>query len=134
MAELPEDDYRLTKGLNNLLDRLRVQMERGTPSWDQLLYIAYNHRMDFKRETGYDFPRVSPFYLPSVRFAAFFLSDRDEQSAGLQVHIVLRDLATKGFTVSALEVAAAVRKCWPHIKHLAVEDKRKDPKLVGQLH
>lgn len=134
MAELPEGDFRLTNGLNDLLSRLRVQVERGTPTWDELRDIAYNHRMDFKRETGYDFPRVSPFYLPSVRFAAFFPSDRDEQTAGLQVHLVLRDLATKGFKVSALEVATAVKKCWPHIKHLAVEDKRKDPKLVGQLH
>lgn len=136
MVELPPGDPRVKAGVDKLMARLKLlmQAESNKPTYDQMASLAKDYRADFKRETGYDFPEVRPFLLPSVGFAAFYRADRDEHSAGREVLLLLRSLAARGFHVSAIEVMSAVNKCWPHVRHLAVEEMRKDRKSPGQLH
>jgi hypothetical protein len=115
----------------NLLVKLQVRFDRGLVEHVKKL-IAENEA-DFKKATGYDFPPLSVFVLPSLRFIICPRKDLEPLEIQNQVLVWLRQFHSRGFRLEAQEVALAIRHCWPHCEP-PIEHFRTDPKLEGSLH
>lgn len=137
MPMLDNHDERVQNGLRELGQALSRFVNSFT-TFDQSLiervqYVVRDHAAKFKAETGYEFPPLATFVLPSARFIICCRRDLEDKEIHNQLLVWLRQFASKGIHPSAMEVAHAVRQCWPNYKP-PIEALRKDTRKKLILH
>jgi hypothetical protein len=137
MPMLDNHDERVQNGLRELgqaLSRFVTNFAQFDQSLiDRVQYIVSDHAAKFKAEYGYEFPPLATFVLPSARFIICCRRDLEDKEIHQQLLMWLRQFAAKGIHPSAMEVAHAVRQCWPNYKP-PIEVLRKDPRKKLILH
>jgi hypothetical protein len=131
---LDDDDPRLNASANALQARLQpfVGLNFDASRLEQICEIVREHRIAFKREHGAEFPPLVPFVLPSVRFIHFVRADLEDQIIRNQLRNLIVQLSRRQVLPSAIELAAAVRQCWPRYRP-PIEEFRADPLLKQRL-
>ena len=137
MPMLENNDERVQNGLRELGQALS-RFVTNFVSFDQSLvdrvdYIVKDHASKFKAEHGYEFPPLGLCVLPSARFIICCRRHLDDAVIHNQLLMWLRQVASKGVHPSAIEVAVAIRRCWPGYKP-PIESYRKDTKSKIILH
>jgi hypothetical protein len=137
MPMLDNHDERVQNGLRELSQALS-RFVSSFATFDQSLidrvdYVIKHHADKFKAETGYEFPPLGVFVLPSARFIICCRKDLEHKEIHAQLLIWLRQFAAKGIHPSAMEVVNAVRQCWPNYKP-PIEAYRKDSRKKLILH
>jgi hypothetical protein len=132
--ELDTIDQRTAASMHLLTRKLATLLNRefSVNAIEAMRYIVDDHRTTFKREQGFDFPELVPFYLPSVGLIVWYRADLDDMAIRNKLLMLLRQLGERGKPVSAIEVAAAVKRAWPRY-HPPIEEYRRDPKLKMPL-
>jgi len=136
MIELEDNDPRLIRATNDLLERLRpfVGQHFDALNVERICEIVRDHRAEFRRENQADFPPLVPFVLPSLKFIHFVRPDIDNKEIQIQLRNLLVQLSRRPNVLpSALEVATAVRQCWPKYEP-PIEVFRTDPLMKTRLH
>jgi len=137
MAMLDNHDERVQNGLRDLgqsLSRFVTTYATFDQSLiDRVQYIVSDHAVNFKATYGYEFPPLGLFVLPTARFIICARRDLEPKEIHNQLLVWLRQFADKGIHPSAMEVAVAVQKCWPHYRP-PIEHYRKDTRSKLILH
>jgi len=134
MVELEDNDPRLITATNDLLKRLEpfVGQDFGVQNIERICEIVRDHRAEFRRENQADFPVLVPFVLPSLRFIHFVRPDIEDKEIRIQLRNLLVQLSRRQLLPAAIEVATAVRQCWPRYKP-PIEEFRVDPLMKQRL-
>jgi|SRR5215469_7654023 len=137
MPMLENNDPRVREGLQEL-GKVLGRFVTNFAKFDQHLIdtvenIVNDHAVKFKAETGYEFPPLGLFVLPTARFIICCRRDLEPKEIQNQLLMWLRQFAEKGIHPSAMEVAVAVQKCWPHYRP-PIESYRKDTRKKLILH
>lgn len=135
MVELEDDDPRLIVSANKLLERLQPFVGRNfdAANLDAICELVQDHRVAFRREHNADFPPLVPFVLPSLKFIHFVRADIEDKEIHIQLRNLLVQLSRRGALPSAMEVAKAVKLCWPRYEP-PIEHIRADPLMKQRLH
>jgi hypothetical protein len=134
--ELEDDDPRLIKSANELLAELQPFVGRhfDAGNVERICELVQQHRIAFKREYGAEFPPMVPFVLPSLKFIHFVRADIEDQEIRIQLRNLLVQLSRRPNALpSALEIAKAVKQCWPRYRP-PIEEFRADPLMQERLH
>jgi hypothetical protein len=115
--------YELTKAVGNF-----VGQPLDSRAIAAIKRVIKDHRVAFKYKHGYEFPHLNPFVLPSIKFIVLYRADLDNQAIRNKLLLLIRQLGEHHASVSAIELAKAVKECWPHYE-APIEEYRKDPKL-----
>src|SRR5215469_3724256 len=116
MPMLENNDPRVREGLQEL-GKVLGRFVTNFAKFDQHLIdtvenIVNDHAVKFKADTGYDFPPLGLFVLPTARFIICARRDLEHKEIHAQLLVWLRQFAEKGIHPSAMEVARAVQQCW----------------------
>lgn len=132
-AELDTQDPRVTASLKLLGTRLSnfLYFPFDGRTVELMERIVQEHRAEFKRDHGYEFPPLVPFVLPSVKFIVFYRADLEDQAIHDKMLMLLRQFAERKAKVSEIELAFAIKSCWPHYRP-PIETMRKNPR-VGRV-
>jgi hypothetical protein len=137
MAMLDNSDERVQAAYRELsatLGRFVASFAKFDQSLiDQVKYVVKEHATKFKVEHGYEFPPLGLFVLPTARFIICARRDLDDKEIHNHLLVWLRQFASKGIHPSAMEVAVAVRQCWPHYRP-PIEAYRRDTRKKLILH
>ena len=132
--ELEPDDPRIRAGLADLMRRLEpiVGREFDADHVAQACELVADHRQQFRRRYGADFPRLVPFVLPSLKYIHFVRPDIDDREIRIQLRNLIVQLSRRGLLPSTIEIVTAVRHCWPRYKP-PIEEFRVDPLVKQKL-
>ena len=119
MVELDNQDPRVQATLERLIQRLShfVTHEK---SWSLMTVLEAEDlmertRSEFKILYGYDFPRLTAFYMPSIALLLFYRADLDYPVIRDNMVILSQKLARRGIKINPVEMSEAMMRCWPHI-------------------
>lgn len=135
MAELPDTDPRLLGALKVLVGQVQHIARRGLsgPVLDEIEEHIATFRMGFRSHHGADFPEMVIFYLPSVPFLILYRRDLDTDQVRIKMHDLIRFLQQTHRNIHAIEIAAAIKRCWPSYD-APIESLRRDPKILRPVH
>lgn len=131
MAELPEDDPMVERAVLFLTRRLATFYGKpfNQSTLDGLVDLMNHTRDTFKRVTGYDFPPLTVFLLPTSQVACVYRADLDDREISIKVLNLLRELHFAKMPVSTEELAKAIKFAWPMYRP-PIEDWRKDGQVT----
>lgn len=132
MSELEEGDPRNTAEVNALLLHVN-RIFQGRPFSgslvEQINEVIAQHAILFKQRYGHEFPPLTPLVLPASKQIVLYRKDLDDETIRLKLMFLLRAFAMERIPVSVMELAIAVKYCWP--KYTApIEDIRADRKTT----
>jgi hypothetical protein len=115
------NDPRVTAGQTELEQRVIVYFRARPRNADldtasDLRTIARDHRTEFKKQHGVDFPRLVPFIVPSIGEVKLLPADWSSSRVRRELAILIGDYAKRGITVPAVELAQAVSRTWPRFR------------------
>jgi hypothetical protein len=118
MVQLPDDDPRMQQTLHKLQLRLNTIWSGviNQSVIDHMNGIVMDLRSEFKRDYGYEFPRLCLFLLPSIPLITFFLADLTVEEIQQKMLVLIKNLQTAGYSINAAELAQAIITAWPHYK------------------
>jgi hypothetical protein len=118
MIELDETDPRMVFAMNKLNHRLNSIRSLGLSqrTIEKMYEIVKDVRDEFKREHGYEFPRLSLFLLPSIPIVTFFRADLTTEEIQNKMLVLIHNIQLVGYPINAPELAQAILGAWPHYR------------------
>jgi hypothetical protein len=115
MTELPFDDERVQTSFQLLMRQMQrfIGEPLNSRTVSVILTMIDDHRTNFRREYGHDFPQLVPFILPSSQFIAWFRADLDDHEIYQKVLNLLHEFTVTKVPVNEVELATAIKMAWP---------------------